>query len=266
MDRDPTERLMAQFSSYISNKDIGVGDWKMLTSEYMVREEAENTFRFFRSWNWGDEDRSSTTLEFLRKVNKEDEETALALMKGVYDFVGSADEKELEKYPALQALEKGQSDIELQMPNTNLEPYIDIDNTTDDFYDELIDNINRCYQIEVYDGTLVLTRKLLENLVIELLRQEYPKSYVRMYHIPEQQRFRNFSELLEVFEYRLKDYQSYSNGVDGELIENINQFRDSANSDAHSIVRNPSKENVDDLGEDAEYAAKVMFRILRNMD
>jgi len=257
---------MAQFTNFIYDKDISVNNWKMLTSEYMVREEANSTFRFFKSWNWGDDDRGATTLEFLRKVHRDDEETVLALMKGVYDFVGGADDEELEKYQALQALEKGQSDIELIIPSINPESYIDIDNTTDDFYNDLIDNINQCYQVEVYDGTLVLTRKLLENLVIELLRREYPKSYVQMYYIPEQQRFRNFSDLIEVFEYRLKDYQSYSNGVDGELIKNINRFRDSANSDAHSIVRNPSKEKVDDLGEDAEYAAKVMFRILRNMD
>lgn len=257
---------MAQFTNFVYDKDISLNDWKMVASEYMVREEAESTHRFYKSWEFHDDDRGSTTLEFLRKVNKEDSDRVVSLIKRVYDLVGGADDEELEKYPALQALEKGQSKVDIATRSINSESYIDIDNTTDDFYDELIDNINRSYQIEVYDGTLVLTRKLLENLVIELLRREYPKSYVRMYHIPEQQRFRNFSDLIEIFEYRIKDYQSYSNGVDEELIENINQFRESANSDAHSIVRNPSKEEVDELGEDAEYAAKVMFRILRNMD
>jgi hypothetical protein len=87
-----------------------------------------------------------------------------------------------------------------------------------------------------------------------------------VYYIPEYGRFRNFSELIEIFEYRLKDYQSYSNGMNGELISDINRFRETANSNAHSIVRNPEQEEIEDLGEDAEHAAKVMFRALRNMD
>lgn len=268
MDKDPAQTLMAQFSKFVVDKDIGTKDWKMLTSEYMVRDEAEGTSRFFRSWDWGDEDRDSQTLEFLRTIYAKDEERTLALMKRVYDFVGGADGKELQKYHMLKNLEGSRTDITGGLPTLTVttELFLDIDNTTDDFYDELIENINQCYQIGVYDGTFVLTRKLLENLVIELLRKEYPKSYLKMYYIPEQHRFRNFNDLLEVFEYRLKDYQSYSDGLDNELISDIDRFRDSANSDAHSIVRKPDKDEIDNLGDDAEHAAKVMFRVLRNMD
>ena len=268
MDKDPAQTLMAQFSNFVVDKDIGTKDWKMLTSEYMVRDEAEGTPRFFRSWNWGDDDRDSQTLEFLRTIYAEDEETTLALMKRVYDFVGGADGEEFQKYPALQSLEGERTGLAGGLPTLTVttELFLDINNTTDDFYDELIENINQCYRIGVYDGTFVLTRKHLENLVIDLLRKEYPKSYLKMYYIPEQHRFRNFNDLLKVFEYRLKDYQSYSDGLDNELISDINRFRESANSDAHSIVRNPDKDEIDDLGDDAEHAAKVMFRVLRNMD
>ena len=68
MKRDPTESLMAQFSNFIYDKEISLNDWKMVTSEYMVREEAENTHRFYKSWGFYDEDRGSTTLEFLGSV------------------------------------------------------------------------------------------------------------------------------------------------------------------------------------------------------
>jgi len=259
---------MAQFSNFIVKKDIEVNDWKMLTTEYMVRDYAEGTFRFFRSWKWEDDDRDTRTLEFLRTIHKKDKEMTLALIKRVYNLVDGADGEELQKYPALQSLEGEQTDIPDGLPTLTIttDIFIDIDNTTDDFYDELIENINQSYRIGVYDGTFVLTRKLLENLVIDLLRREYPKSYLRMYYLPEQHRFSNFNDLLDVFEYRLKDYQSYSNGLDEELISNINRFRNSANSDAHSIVRNPDKDEIDDLGDDAEYAAKVMFRVLRNIE
>jgi hypothetical protein len=269
MSDDALQTLLSQFSYFIAEQNFDHQDWERITTEQGAVDTARKIDRFFRSWKWGDEDRAHNTLRFLKVLcNRGDEDTALAIMCQAYDLVGGADAEDLEDYPMLQALEDEQIPHADSVPlfTHTAESFIDIENTTDDFYDDLIENINKCYRIGVYDGTFVLTRKLLENLVIDLLRKEYPKSYLRMYYIPEYGRFRNFSELLEVFEYRLKDYQSYSNGMNTELISDINRFRESANSDAHSIVRNPEQEEIKDLGEDAEHAAKVMFRALRNMD
>lgn len=268
MKKDPAQTLMAQFSKFITDKDFNQAEWEMVTTEYGVYELATRQERFFRSWMFGDDDRAHRTLRFLKVLHDRDEETALALMKRVYSMVGGADSEELRQYPALETLEDGQEDVIGSIPTLTVttDLFIDIDNTTDDFYDDLLDNINQCYRIGVYDGTFVLTRKMLENLVIDLLRKEYPKSYLRIYYNPNKRRFRNFSSLLEVFEYRLKDFQPYSNGLDGDLISDIRQFKNTANSDAHSIVRKPRKEEIDDLGVDAEHAAKVMFRTHRNMD
>jgi len=269
MSDDALQTLLSQFAYFIAEQNFDHQDWERITTEQGAVDTARKIDRFFRSWKWGDEDRAHNTLRFLKVLSdRGDEDTALAIMSQAYDLVGGADAEDLEDYPALQALEDEQITHADSVPlfTHTSESFIDIENTTDDFYDDLIENINKCYRIGVYDGTFVLTRKLLENLVIDLLRKEYPKSYLRMYYIPEYGRFRNFSELLEAFEYRLKDYQSYSNGMDRELISDINRFRESANSDAHSIVRNPEQEKIKDLGEDAEHAAKVMFRALRNMD
>jgi len=269
MSEEALQKLLSQFSYFIANQDFDHRDWERVTTEHGAYETASRVDRFFRSWKWGDEDRAHNTLRFLKSLcDKGDEDTALAIMYQAFDLVDEASSAQIENYPALQALEDekvADADSVPLFAHTS-ESFIDIENTTDDFYDELIENINKCYRIGVYDGTFVLTRKLLENLVIDLLRKEYPKSYLRIYYILEQHRFRNFSDLLEVFEYRLKDYQSYSNGMTDELITNINRFRESANADAHSIVRNPSQEEIEVLGEDAEHAAKVMFRALRNMD
>lgn len=269
MSEDALQKLLSQFSYFVANQDFDHRDWERVTTEQGVYETASRVDRFFRSWKWGDEDRAHNTLRFLKSLcDKGDEDTALAIMHQAYNLVGGANSDEIENYPALQALEDDEvadADSVPVFAHTS-ESFIDIENTTDDFYDELIGNINKCYRIGVYDGTFVLTRKLLETLVIDLLRKEYPKSYLHIYYIPEEHRFRNFSDLLDVFEYRLKDYQSYSNGMTNELITNINRFRESANADAHSIVRNPSQDEIEGLGEDAEHAAKVMFRALRSMD
>ncbi|WP_324662085.1 hypothetical protein [Haloarcula sediminis] len=266
MTKDPIRTLVAQFSHFIANKSISHEDWVMLTTEYGVHQTAKEQERFFQSWEWGDNDQLQRTRQLFSKIIEDDQEKGLALMKRVYDFVGGADDSEIAKYPALQNLEGERTDVAGGLPTITTELFIDIEHTTDDFYDDLISNINQSYRIGVYDGTFVLTRKLLENLVIELLRNQYGTSYLRMYYIPNQRRFQNFSTLLDGLEYKLKDYQSYSNGLDKELIRDIRQFKNSADADAHSIIRNPDKEEIDDLGTDAEHAAKVMFRVLRNMD
>jgi hypothetical protein len=269
MSDDNLQTLLSQFSYFIAEQNFNHQDWERITTEQGAADTARKIDRFFRSWKWGDEDRAHNTLRLLKRIcDRGDEDTALAIMGQAYDLVGGADAGELEDYPALQILEDEQIPHADNIPLLThaAESFIDIEKTTDDFYDDLIKNINKCYRIGVYDGTFVLTRKLLENLIIDLLRREYPKSYLRVYYIPEYGRFRNFSELIEIFEYRLKDYQSYSNGMNGELISDINRFRETANSNAHSIVRNPEQEEIEDLGEDAEHAAKVMFRALRNMD
>jgi len=269
MSDDALQKLLSQFSYFIANQDFDHRDWERVTTEQGAYETALRVDRFFRSWKWGDEDRAHNTLRLLKLLcDNGDEDTALAIMSQVYDLIDGSSSDELEKYPALQILKDDKVADADSVPlfTRTADPFINIENTTDDFYDDLIENINKCYRIGVYDGTFVLTRKLLENLVIDLLRKEYPKSYLRIYYVPEEHRFRNFSDLLEVFEYRLKDYQSYTNGLTEELITDINRFRESANADAHSIVRNPSQEEIENLCEDAEHAAKVMLRALRSME
>lgn len=268
MDKDPAHTLIAQFSNFIVDKQIGEKDWKMLTTEYMVHEYAEGTFRFFRSWDWGDDDRDIRTLNFLKTIYKRDEETTLALMKRMYDLAGGADKEELQKYPALQSLEGERTDIAGGLPTLTVTTklFLNIENIPDSFYGELINNINKCYRIGVYDGTLVLTRKLLENQIIDLLRKECEDSEVEVYFIPERGQFRSFRRLLEEFEYRIDDFKSYSGGVDKDLINEIERIKGPADSQAHSIEDNVIKDDVDNLRNDVEHAVKVLFRVFRNMD
>jgi hypothetical protein len=268
MDVDPSQTLIAQFTQFAIEKGVTHDEWLLATTERGVKDEADKIDRFFRSWRWRDEDRRSHTMTFLLRVHGEDEQLALSIMKRICDLAGGIDETDLQEYPALKALQGDWEDVELGPPTltTTEELFLDIEHTPNSFYSDLIDNINSCYQIGVYDATFVLTRKLLENQILDLLRKECETSEIEVYYIPDWGRFRGFRALLEEFEDRLDVYEAYSGGVDDELVRKIKRFKSPADAQAHTIEISMDKDQVDDLGNDAEYAAKVLFRTLQNMD
>ena len=267
MERDPSQVLIAQFTQFAIDKNASVEDWSLVTNEYGVANEAAKIDRFYRSWEWGDADRRTNTIQFLKKVYQEEEELALSIMKRVCELAGGLESEDLQKYPALQSLEGERTDIAAGLPTltTTTELFLDIEGVPNSFYADLIDNINQCYRIGVYDATFVLTRKLLENQILDLLRKECDSSEVDVYFVPENGRVRGFRALLEAFETRLDSYKPYSGGVDDELVRKIKRFKSPADAQAHTIEVSLSKQEVDELGNDAEHAVEILFRVLRNM-
>lgn len=269
MDKDPARTLISHFSHYVVDSGVATDDWELVTSEYGVAELTASITRFYESCRHGDDDQTKRVKTFLRKVyEQEGEETALAIMKRMYGLQGGADETEIQRYPALESLEGERTAITEKMPllTNTTDQFLDIQNVPDDFYMDLVENINKCYRIGVYDGTFVLTRKFLENLMIDILRKDSDRSEIEAYYIQNQRRFRNFSTLLEEFEERLNVFQPISGGVDTDLLSEIARFKSSADAQAHSIEDDLTKEEVENLSNDAEHAAKVLVRVFRNLD
>jgi hypothetical protein len=76
------------------------------------------------------------------------------------------------------------------------ERFLDIDNVPGTFYPDLVEDINQCYRIGVNDATLVLVWKLLENLFIDILRDQYGKQEIDLYYLLENRRLGKFSDLI----------------------------------------------------------------------
>jgi len=145
------------------------------------------------------------------------------------------------------------------------ERFLNIDNVPGTFYPELVDDINRCYSLGIYDATLVLTRKLLENLLIDILRDQYGTDRIQLYYRPDNGRFQNFSTLIENFENNLTDFEHLSGGLDRDFIDELNAFRQNANAEAHSIETNITERGMRDYREEARHASQVLFRIKENL-
>lgn len=121
--------------------------------------------------------------------------------------------------------------------------------TSDRFRKAHIDEINRTYTYRCYTSAFILCRKVIENLLTDIVRRKYPhnkKEYVELYFDTTRHRIKDSSEILRNLQTRSSDF-----GQDKKLLERIinrvREFKDDANDKTHSwyhIVRN--KKELDD--------------------
>lgn len=134
----------------------------------------------------------------------------------------------------------------------------------DIFYRNLNQEINKCYKLGAYTSAFILSRKLIENLIIDILRKKFPQNQenIDIYYRVNEGRFHDLTILLKNFEQRKKDF-----GIDEETIDEffklIKPFRPSANSNAHSIIVWGEKEALDKL--QIEKMAGLLIKVLRNI-
>ncbi|WP_058825716.1 hypothetical protein [Haloferax sp. Q22] len=258
------EALIGQFSRFAVSTDLDTNDWVMAATEFGVNDTLKDIDRFHASWDHRDNDQQANTTQFLREVAEEDEDKAVGVMKRIYTLADT-DTDTLEKYPALEILENQNPGTEVLHTAFRSEQFIDINNVPGTFYPDLVDDINQCYSLGVNDATLVLTRKLLENLIIDILRKEYGKQEIDLYYLPDNRRFQNFSTLISNFEKNLGDFEHLSSGLDSDFIDELDSFRQDANAEAHSIETSITEEEMEDYREQAQHSAQVLFRIQENM-
>jgi hypothetical protein len=145
------------------------------------------------------------------------------------------------------------------------ENFIDISQYPDDFYKGLIDEINCLYSEKHLISLPVLVRKLLENLIIDILRKKYNTSELNLYYDPSRYRFQDFSTLIKNLELKLYDFQSITPNFNKEFLKNINEFREKGNSSAHSIDVYLNKDDFSSKKDDLNYIIKLLFRVYNNV-
>jgi len=185
-------------------------------------------------------------------------------MERIYTLANT-DSETLEKYPALEILENEEPGTEVLYSTFRSEQFLDIANVPGTFYPDLVEDINQCYSIGVNDATLILTRKLLENLLIDILRKQYGKQEIHLYYRPDNHRFQNFSTLIDNFEDNLSDFQHLSGGLDSDFIDQLNAFRQDANAEAHSIETNITEDEIESYREQARHASQILLRVKKNI-
>lgn len=152
----------------------------------------------------------------------------------------------------------------IDLPNQTDEPraeeFITVPSPDDDFYAPLIEDIEFCYEQRVDDAVMVLTRKLLENLVIDCMRSHFGVGEgLDLFYNKDEGRFNFFSVLVENFGEHTDQFQVYSSVVDDEFVSKLDSFRDRANAPAHTIEIRYTDEELEELGERASHLVEILF-------
>ncbi len=123
--------------------------------------------------------------------------------------------------------------------------------TADSFRKGHIDEINRAYTFKCYTSAFILCRKVVENLLIDILRERFPETTREnreLYYDTSQNRFKDFNIILKNFRNKSGEF-----GTNKKLVERIAELseglKDKANDKAHSwyhLLRRPKE--LDELG------------------
>lgn len=122
--------------------------------------------------------------------------------------------------------------------------------TTDPFKLGHILELNKAYTFACYTSVFLLARKIIENLIIDILRKKYPeksRTNKELYFNTSQGRFHDFSVILDNLCKRKGDFGTEFKAVE-KLCNRCEPFRKDANDKAHSwyhLVE--KKQEIDNL-------------------
>lgn len=144
---------------------------------------------------------------------------------------------------------------------TREEKFIATDVVEVDYYESLVQGINKSYEHGINDGSLVLTRKLFENLIIDILRAEFGGNGIDLYFNTNNRQFHGLSTLCSNLRSKIPDLDHYSRQLDDGLIDQVEEFKERGNSQAHSVRVNISDEEIEGMADDATRLTEVLYEI-----
>jgi len=242
-------------------------NWHIYAEMFGVKNIAEKTYRFFKSYNFKDDDFPERLINFLNRVAEKDEQNAKMLIKEVIrQELDLKDKNILRSDPELiKELElEGEVDA-FQLSATSNDKVLSVNNLPDDFYSELQEQINKAFKYEIYPAVLVLVRKLLENLIIDILRKKYGMDNIEMFYYPNEKRFHSFSVLINKLKKHREDFITIEPAINQKFIDRIDNFREKGNASAHSITLYIDEGELKHDMENIEYVVKILVRTLRNI-
>jgi hypothetical protein len=242
-------------------------DWPHFIAMFNVEGIAEEVPRLTRSQSFGDPDYPASVREFFLQMAAEKPDLVIKFMRYVLkEELHITDTTESYTDPGLIAwLKSGEDSIPgMEIPATIGEKALGVSVFPDDFYKELTDQINRAFAYSIFPAVQVLSRKYLENLIIDVLRKKYGTAQLELYFDKGKGRFQGFEVLLRNLETKLPDFVGFP-ALDKDLLRRINQFREHGNSSAHSIELSLDRNAVEDELKELDHIVKVLVRLLSAM-
>lgn len=135
--------------------------------------------------------------------------------------------------------------------------------TADHFIKGHIDELNRAYTFKCYTSVFILARKIVENLIIDILKKKFPekvKANKELYFNINQKRLKDFEEILKNLRSKRNDFGSENKAVE-RLCDLAAKLKENANNKTHSwyhLVE--KKKEIDDLNLNA------IFELIKKLE
>lgn len=120
--------------------------------------------------------------------------------------------------------------------------------TENNFLKAHIDEINKTYSNGCYTACFVLMRKVLENLIVEILRKKYPenkKEHRQKYYDFARGRNYDFNILLKNLRKSSNDFETEKKLVE-RIYQKASEFKETANEMTHSLYHIATKKEIDE--------------------
>ena len=137
--------------------------------------------------------------------------------------------------------------------------------TADLFQKKHIEEINVTYNTKCYTATFLLCRKVIQNLIVDLLTTKFPpnkaKENKELYYDINRRRFLDFSIILDNLNKKRHDFPVTAAGPIQVLVGKARKFTRDANDQTHSWFYMAKKKDLDDADID-----QILFLIKKVAD
>lgn len=107
----------------------------------------------------------------------------------------------------------------------------------DPYYSKLKSEINRAFWFRLPTATLVLIRKLFENLILDLLREHYGMKRTELFYRKDKGMHHSLSTLISNLKENINDFKVYTLAFhkDKEFFKFLDDMKERADASAHSL-------------------------------
>lgn len=139
--------------------------------------------------------------------------------------------------------------------------FIQIDDSEIDgyFYPSLVYEINLCYRVKADSAALVLNRKLLESLIVDIFRSVFTMDRIELFYT--NGRTLPLSELIDNMKSERAELTKYVSNLDEGFFRALEDLKYHGDASAHAIEEDPSQENLEAKSDHATDVARLLFRL-----
>jgi hypothetical protein len=255
-----TRQALAYLSDYIYRHEYDT-NWPMAVDVSGYEIDWDNHPRLTRAQSFRDDDYPQAVYRFISEVFQKDQSSFRIMMAYIFHEKVPDDPGVNGALTTLGVIAGDPSRFPISLPLAAPVRLIDVETFPDDFYREIVGLINRAYEAAIYPAVPILIRKLLENLLVDILRSYYGTHDVSIFYDDDHGKFHDFGILIGHTRSRLSDFKWCGDLMNDELLRQLDKYREQGNASAHSITTTTSREEIEKNREEITNIARKLFKV-----